>query len=89
MAAAALPTIRTLTPGYVMLMRHRALNLRNASGKAGLECYDLLHHMLGPDQVLELVDAWVRMREVRVTVRERPSQRKGVAASRASARVGG
>ncbi len=71
MSAAALPAIRTLTPGYIMLMRHRALNLRNASGKAGLECYDLLHHMLGPDQVLELIDAWVRMREVRVQMRPR------------------
>lgn len=82
MATVDVSSIRALTPGYVMLMRHRAINLREASGKARLECYELLHHMLEPDQVLELIDAWLRMRELPITMRERrPGRRRAVLTS--------
>lgn len=54
---------RVLNRGIVSLIRHRAINLRDASGRAAVECHDLLHNMLGPEEVLELVEAWLVLHE--------------------------
>lgn len=66
-----------LSTGYVMLLRHRAINLLMATGKAGDECYDLMHQMLGPREILELVNAWIRAHDDDgAQKRERPPRRK-------------
>lgn len=60
------PPLRpTLNHGHVMLLRHRAVNARQATGKAAVECAELLQGMLGPDEVLALTAAWLELEEAK------------------------
>lgn len=62
---AILGTGRTgsLTPDKVLMIRHRAFNARRATGKAAVECEDLLQQILDVDAVIELTSAWLRQRQ--------------------------
>ncbi len=61
-----------LNTGIVLMMRHRATNyrlaLRNSksSDLALNEMRTLLQDMLDPDIVLELIESWLRQKELRV-----------------------